>query len=95
MLSTIKDTWIMKMDWFLLKVKHADNNTDNVFVELSPINVIIGCVYRKPNTDINNFTIGMDNLLSRIVCPAAICVVPQKSRIVCEGGGEACGYIAL
>ena len=38
----------------------SDSNTDNVFVELSPINVIIGCVYRKPNTDINNFTIGMD-----------------------------------
>ena len=44
----------------------SDNNTDNVFVELSPIHVIIGCVYRKPNTDINNFTIGMDNLLSKI-----------------------------
>ena len=44
----------------------SDSNTDNVFVELSPINIIIGCVYRKPNTDINNFTICMDNLLSKI-----------------------------
>ena len=27
----------------------TDSNTDNVFVELSPINIIIGCVYRKRN----------------------------------------------
>ena len=43
-----------------------DINVDSIFVELTDLDIIVGCVYRKPNTDIKMFNILIDRLLTKI-----------------------------
>ena len=41
-------------------------DTDSIFVELKDLNIIMGCIYRRPGTDMKTFNSSLDKSLTKI-----------------------------
>ena len=44
----------------------TDTVVESIFIEIVPDNIIIGCFYRIPGSDISLFTAYIDNFLSKV-----------------------------
>lgn len=54
---------------------------ESIFIELVSLNVIVGCVYRAPNSDLALFNARFDTLLSKINCSKQLCYIAGDFNI--------------
>ena len=60
------DLFVSETYNFRLRDDLTDTVVESIFIKIVPDNIIIGCVYRKPGSDISLFTAYIHNLLSKV-----------------------------
>ena len=66
---------------FRLRDDLTDTVVESIFIEIVPDNIIIGCVYRIPGSDISLITAYIDNLLSKVNAERKKCYLAGDFKI--------------
>ena len=61
----------------------TDTVIESIFIVIVPDNIIIGCVYRIPGSDVSLFTAYIDNLLSKVNAERKKVILLVTSTLIC------------